>query len=471
MADSRLMAPAPGSYTPLAPKLEASEKSACRRDCDGLVAVAFTWINVLLIFVPLGMVSALQEWSSIYIFSLNFMAIVPLAGILGVATESLAEHTGEVIGGLINATFGNAVEMIITIQAIQNGLVRIVQGSLMGSILSNLLLVLGMAIFFGGLVYVEQEFNISSSSTNHSVLLVASIGMALPVLFSDVPHTEAEDVLTISRFCAIIMACTYLFFLLFQLKTHKYMFEDQGGDEALDEDNEDAGQSHMPKKSLKKGQSMLSMTWTEMEHVNDVKCEAAVESPREVDETGRSVGAADSKHAVVADRSSIAAAVEDDQPPELSIACSVILLLGTTVVIATCSEFLVDSINDVSDKHGVPKAFIGVILLPIVGNAAEHLTAVSAAYKGKMDLALGVAVGSSSQVALFVVPFSVIIGWCYDQPMTLNFRAFDTGVLLLSVFLVASVLQDGSSNWLEGLMLIGTYLMVACICCYIPEEE
>merc|ERR1712061_680715 len=161
----------------------------------------------------------------------------------------------------------------------------------------------------------------------------------------------------------------------------------------------------------------------------------------------------------------------ENPPIDLSFCMSTILLAGATIVIACNSEFLVDSIDSVSNDYHLPRAFIGIILIPIAGNAAEHFTAVSAAYKGKMDLTIGIAVGSSSQVALFVVPFSVIIGWFYDQPMTLCFRGFDTGMLLLSVFLVSAVLQDGSANWLEGLMLLVTYLMVAVISCFIKEVE
>merc|ERR550514_306129 len=146
-----------------------------------------------------------------------------------------------------------------------------------------------------------------------------------------------------------------------------------------------------------------------------------------------------------------------------------LLLFLTTIVVAYCSEFLVDSIEGVTEEYGLPKAFIGVILLPIVGNAAEHATAVTVALKNKMDLSLGVAVGSSTQIALFVVPFSVLVGWGMDVPMTLDFHVFDAGVLLLSVMIVAGILQDGSSNWLEGAMLMATYTLCAIIFYMTPD--
>lgn len=147
------------------------------------------------------------------------------------------------------------------------------------------------------------------------------------------------------------------------------------------------------------------------------------------------------------------------------------IVLGiTTVVVAYCSEFLVDSIEGVVEEYGMPKAFIGVILLPIVGNAAEHATAVVVAVKGKMDLALGVAVGSSTQIALFMVPFAVIIGWMLEIEMTLDFRVFDASVMLVTVLIAANVLQGGQSNWIQGVMLMATYTLIAIVIWYIPDE-
>jgi len=347
-------------------------------------------INLLLIFVPLGIIAGQQEWSAASRFWLNFAAIVPLAGVLGAATESLAVHTGEMIGGLLNATFGNAVEMIVTINAIRSGLVDVVQGSLLGSILSNLLLVLGMAFFAAGIYTKECPFNATGANANTSCLVLAAISMALPTIFNHVPHTTQEDVLMVSRISSIVIAVIYLLFLVFQLGTHAYLFT--GGEE------------------------------------------------------------------------------EEEEGADLNICNSVVLLCACTICVAVNSEILVDAIEGVTEEYGIPKAFIGVILLPIVGNAAEHTTAVTSAIKGKMDLSLGVAVGSSTQIALFVVPFSVLIGWAYGQPMTLDFRIFDAAVLVLSVFIASSVLSDGSSNWLEGAMLVGTYMLIAIIAWYIPDD-
>jgi len=361
-------------------------------DLQGLVSIFCTQLNVLLVFVPLGVVAERQDWGSGYVFGLNFIAIVPLAGILGAATESLAAHTGQMLGGLLNATFGNAVEMIVTIQALEAGLISVVQGSLLGSILSNLLLVLGMAFFAGGLRHKEQHFNATGASTNTTCLVLSSIALALPTIYNSHPHTTDKDVLTLSRICAIVVAFIYVLFLVFQLHTHAHLFRSAEGE-------------------------------------------------------------------------------EEEEEALLSPFNSVVLLAATTCVVAYSSEFLVASIEGVTEEYGMPKAFIGVILLPIVGNAAEHATAVTAAMKGKMDLSLGVAVGSSTQIALFVVPFAVICGWFLDVPMSLDFRTFDATVLMVSVMLCSNVLHDGSSNWLEGAMLMATYVLIAIIIWFIPDEE
>jgi Ca2+:H+ antiporter len=351
-------------------------------------------------------------WNSAIVFSTTLLAIIPLAGVLGAATEALAEHTGQTVGGLINASFGNATEIIITIDAIRSGLCKVVQAGLIGSMISNLLLVLGMSFMSSGLLRLEQTFNKDGAGANTSCLLVAAIGLSMPTLFNYSEHGPTEDdVLFVSRVVAMVMAVVYCFFLVFQLCTHKHHFSDAGG-ESADEF----------RKSLSEATGIVGRL-SQVMLSDDEGEEAAVLSP----------------------------------------ASSTIVLMVSTLVIAQLSELMVDSIEDVSENYGVPKSFIGLILLPIVGNAAEHMTAVVAAFKGKMDLAIGVAVGSSTQIALLVVPFSVMTGLYFDQPMDLNFGPFFTGTFLLTVFLVGSVLQDGSSNWLEGLMLCSTYVMIAII--------
>jgi len=367
------------------------QRSWMQRQRLGLQEIFFQPINLLLVFVPLGICSGKMEWGPLATFGCNFMAIVPLAAILGAATEALASHTGQMVGGLLNATFGNAVEMIVTVNAIRANLVSVVQQSLIGSILSNLLLVMGMALIASGLVKTSASFNSTGAGTNISCLVLSSLALSLPTVFSTIPGAAPHAGVDLSRIISLVMAFVYVAFLVFQLRTHAELFSGEG-----------EGEEH--------GADEL-----------------------------------------------------------LSVGTSGTLLFATTCAVAYCSEFLVDSIEGVSETYGLPKSFIGLILLPIVGNAAEHLTAVSVAYKGKMDLALGVAVGSSTQIALFVVPFSVIVGWICGVDMTLDFKAFETVVFVLSVFIASGILADGQTNWFEGIMLVSTYAIVAIITWFIPE--
>jgi Ca2+:H+ antiporter len=349
---------------------------------DALKEIIFEPINMpAFIFVPAGQIVRSMGYSSGVVFATNFLAIIPLAHVLGEATEAISAHTGQIFGGLLNATFGNAVEMIMCVQAVKAGLITVVQGNLLGSILSNLLLVLGMAIFASGLVRHEQTFNAKGAASNMRCQLVASISVCLPTVFAAISATEEEEVIKISRISSVFLMATYGLFLFFMLGTHAEMFAD-------DDEGED---------------------------------------PDEV----------------------------------MSPTISMVLLAFTTYLVFIASECLVDSIEDVSVDYGLSKAFIGVILLPIVGNAAEHTTAVMCAHKGLMDLALGVAVGSSTQIALFVVPCAVMCGWVFDQPMDLNFTVFDTTCQMLAVFLVSNVLSHGETNWLDGTMLMTVYGIIA----------
>lgn len=320
----------------------------------------------------------------------GFLAIVPLAKLLGEATEQLALSVGQTLGGLLNATFGNAVEMIIAIFALREGLTEVVKGSLVGSIVSNLLLVLGMCFFCGGLQYNTQRFSPTGARAQYSLLLLAVLALVIPTVVL-LTGARPDSELLISRGCAIVLAVLYICYLVFQLYTHK----DQFGTEANEEE------------------------------------------PAE------------------------------EEQPMLSKGASLALLLVATVIVAPLSEGLTGSVEGVTKTLQLSDAFVGVILLPIVGNAAEHLTAVTVATKDKMDLSLGVALGSSTQIALFVVPFTVIAGWFMDVPMDLNFKSLDVSILLLTVLIVGSTISDGESNWLEGAALIGAYLLIAVSLWYI----
>jgi Ca2+:H+ antiporter len=277
----------------------------------------------------------------------------------------------------------------VSIVALRQGQIRIVQASMLGSILSNMLLVLGCCFIAGGFRGGEQSFNATIASAMSSLMTVASTSLILPAtLYASINSTKKKDsdkldssILILSQGTAIILLVLYVLYLFFQLKTHHYLFDEENAEGA--------------------------------------------------EESG-------------------------EEEPILTPWSAGVALVLVTLMVAVCAEYLVDSIDSIVETAHISKTFIGLILLPIVGNAAEHVTACVVAYKGKMDLAIGVAIGSSLQIAIFVTPFLVILGWIIGQPMTLHFQGFETVVFFLSVLVVNYLIQDGKSNWLEGAMCLGT---------------
>ncbi|KAF9095138.1 hypothetical protein BGX29_008413 [Mortierella sp. GBA35] len=348
-----------------------------------------TRINVLLIFIPLGIIADKLHWAPVTIFVLNFIAIIPLAKLLGYATEEIAMRLGDNLGALLNASFGNAVELILSIVALKEGKIDVVQASVLGSVLSNLLLVLGLCFVCGGLKYRQQTFNMTAAQMSSSLLSLACMSLLIPAAFmATAKEIEHEiPVKQLSYGTSIVLLVVYILYLLFQLQTHTHLYATEN---------------------------------------------------------------------------------EEEEEPVLPVWMSITLLLVVTLVVAYCAEFLVDSIEGLSESWHISPTFIGLILLPIVGNAAEHVTAVTVAMKNKMDLAIGVAIGSSMQIALFVTPVMVIIGWIIGQPMTLFFNTFETCIMFVSVLIVNYLIQDGESNWLEGVLLLSTYVIIAIAVYYYP---
>ena len=364
------------------------------------LTLASNYVNILLIFVPLGIIAGVAEWSPVSVFVLNFFAIIPLAGLLSFATEELSVKLGETLGGLMNATFGNAVELIVSIVALTKGEIRIVQSSMLGSMLGNMLLVLGFCFVAGGIRGGLQNFNETVASTMSSLLLVASASLIIPATLYSVmaqngstDRGEAEDnVMVLSRGTSIILLILYVLYLFFQLHSHAHVF-------------------NAPTPASGNPHSRPTST-------------ADLESEANYGTEGTQPAQTDNN--------------EEEQPDEhiLGPKAAAAALLIVTLLVAVCAEYLVDSIDSIVQESGVSKTFIGLILLPIVGNAAEHVTAVVVSVKGKMDLAMGVAVGSSMQIALLVTPALVILGWIIGQPMTLHFETFETVVFFLSVLVV-----------------------------------
>jgi len=374
-------------------------------------------INVMLFIIPFGLASK-YVWGDIPTFVLCMLSIMPLAKLLGIATEELALHTSETIGGLLNATFGNAVELIIAVIALKKGLLRVVQASLLGSILSNLLLVLGMSFFFGGIKYQTQRFNATAAQTSSSLLLLSSSGIVLPAAFfiSTVSTVTGELlVLKVSRGASLVMLVVYVSYLIFQLKTHKHLYEPDGKKEASKQ------YDFNPYQVFKRGFSFRG-------------------KPKEKTEESQEM---------------------EPETSQIPLWGAVVILVIVTILVSILAEFLVGSIESVTEGGHVTQTFIAIILLPVVGNAAEHVTAVSVATKDKMDLSIGVAVGSSLQISMLLIPFLVVLGWMIGQPLDLYFQTFETVCLLVTVIIVNAVISDGESNWLEGVLLVATYTIIA----------
>ncbi|KAK4544358.1 hypothetical protein LTR36_004249 [Oleoguttula mirabilis] len=396
-------------------------------------AVFYSWINILLIMVPVGIGLEYSPVNKVAVFVVNFIAIIPLAAMLSYSTEELAMYIGETLGGLLNATFGNAVELIVGIIALTQGKILIVQTSLIGSMLSNLLLVMGMCFFFGGLKRTEQHFNLTVAQTASSLLALAIGSLIIPTAFVS-GAGDANSVTPVSRGVAVMLLFLYGCYLYFQLNTHIDMYNE-------------------PSKKVPKRPSGKK---------------DAGDALRGLATMGAGTGAAAAGGRI--NQENLVHEEEDEgETPQLSKIGAVVTLAISTVFIALCAEFMVSAINAVSKS--VSQEFIGLILLPIVGNAAEHATAVTVAIKDKMDLSIGVAVGSSLQIALLVLPIMVLLSWFgvgKPEELTLSFDVFQVVCLFIAIILVNYVIQDGKSHWLEGIMLQVTYLIIALSAWFYP---
>ena len=340
-------------------------------------------LNWMLVLIPVAIGLELAEADPLYIFIASAGAIIPLAGWMGRSTEWISEHLGPGIGGLLNATFGNAAELIIAVMALRAGLFDVVKASITGSIIGNILLVLGLAILFGGAKFPELRFNRTAASLSTTLLALSAVALIMPAMFHRLSEsaTQVPAERTLSLEISIVLAITYVLSLIFSLHTHKHLYVGPAS-----EDSEHAlGMQHVP-------------LWR----------------------------------------------------------ATVILVIATGFV-ALMSEMLVGTVEHAAQRLGMTDVFVGVFLLAIIGNAAEHSTAVLMAMKGKMDLSMNIAVGSSLQVALLVAPLLVFVSYVFGRPMDLVFTTFEIAAVALSVGIVNLIALDGESNWMEGVLLLAVY--------------
>ncbi|KAJ6008076.1 hypothetical protein N7540_012052, partial [Penicillium herquei] len=384
-----------------------------------------SWINVLIIAAPVGIALYAIKANSVAVFVVNFIAIIPLAAMLSFATEEIAMRTGETIGGLLNATFGNAVELIVAILALVKKEVTIVQTSLIGSMLSNLLLVMGMCFFFGGVNRLEQHFNVTVAQTAASLLALAVSSLIIPTAFHNWSDGNKDKTPALSRGTSVLLLIVYGCYLFFQLKSHTEIYTQKSP--KVEKRNKRPSEGDATRGIAQIGKMTVQTMGGEQAQQLQMK------DPE-----------------------------DEEEQPQLSVTVAVLTLVISTALVAVCAEFMVDSIDALTATGNIGTTFVGLILLPIVGNAAEHATAVTVACKDKMDLAIGVAVGSSMQIALLVLPLIVVIGWCMGvDTMTLNFDGFQVILLFVAVLLVNYLISDGKSHWLEGVLLMMMYLIIA----------
>ncbi|KEQ65904.1 uncharacterized protein M437DRAFT_41034 [Aureobasidium melanogenum CBS 110374] len=635
-------------------------------------ALTHSWVNVLLIFVPAGIIVKALDINASVVFALNAVAIIPLAGMLAYATEVVASRLGDTLGALMNVSFGNAVELIIFIIALVKDEIRIVQASLVGSILSNLLLIMGMAFTLGGLRFQEQIYNSTITQMSACLLSLSVVSLVLPTAFhASFSDSAAADtaVLKVSRGTSVILLIIYILYLLFQLKSHAYLYEstpqqiideeshpgilaDMLGSSSSSDSSDSSSSSdsdtssHTTSKRIRRAfrnrrrrkssastattPSVISAPSVERAHSQQSEIVqpqpqrrpsalGAINSGDEADTDGelemrgapplirdfvdgpaveehqqqlqfqdtkpdtrkhkkkhkkrhhhKRHGSHDEKQSIdeassirkqgkqpvkevvpkpfgirqlssrqafprptlpkmlsqnvfvtpppisgspvtgapMVPRTGVGALrrtsslpdrlnrqntpstlPQDNLPPyartpgadqeneeetdeehnRMSRTAAVVLLLFSTALVAVCAEFMVDAIPAMIDATPVSQAFIGLIILPIVSNAAEHVTAVSVAAKNKMDLSIGVSVGSSIQIALFVTPLVVILGWIIGRDMSLYFTLFETISLFVTAFVVNFLVLDGRSNYLEGALLIAAYVIIAVSAFYYPD--
>jgi Ca2+:H+ antiporter len=332
----------------------------------------------LLVFVPISVVARVLGWQSLIVFTSACLAIIPLAALIGRSTASLAIHSGPRVGGLLNATFGNFTELIVAIMLVSAGEFEIVKASLIGSIIGNIVLVMGASFFAGGLRHKEMFFSNRSAGMQTSSLLLAVLALMMPALFVILNSETAGQRLVVSVVVAGVLIALYVAALLFTYVTHSQLFR---------------------------------------------------------------VPAADEKS-------------------EWSLNQSILILGATAVVVGLESELLTGSIEPSVEALGISRVFIGMFVVAIVGNAAEHASAVVFALQNKMEVSLEIALGSSTQIALFVAPMLVFVSLAIGRPMDFVFSPIEVAAVALSTLIVAVAVMDGRTNWLEGLQLLGAYVIL-----------
>lgn len=371
---------------------------------------------LLIVTFALSAAGHLLHWNPTLEFVLSAISVIFVAGFLGRATESVAHYAGQRLGGFLNATFGNAAELIIAIMLVKEGLFDMVKASLTGSIIGNLLLVLGLSLFAGGVKFKVQRFNVPLAGMNGSLMIVAVVALFVPAVFLNTHSIEGLQIDTLSLVVAGILIVAYVAWLIFSMVTHKDYLADPAESAAL------AG-SAIP----------------------------AGGSPSAAGTSGVRQGAP------------AASESEDEHGPAWSKGRSILYLVIATVMVAFVSEWLVGTLETFTTQFGLSELFVGAFVVAIVGNAAEHSAAIMLAMKNKIGASVEIAVGSSLQISLFVAPVLIFVSFFMgglSGTMDIVFSTIEIVAIAVSVFVAKSIIQDGETNWYEGLLLVAVYVIL-----------
>ncbi|KDR70211.1 hypothetical protein GALMADRAFT_76464 [Galerina marginata CBS 339.88] len=408
-----------------------------------LAMLHYTPLNILLLFIPVSWALHFTHQSPTLIFIFSCLGIIPLAALLGLGTEQVALKTNQSVGGLLNATLGNLIEMIISGIALKQCELEVVQSTLLGGLLSNLLLILGCAFVVGGFRFHQQQFQPMVAQLNSSLLIVSVISLTIPAAFHQYlegrlpPGKELDIFLELSRVSAVILILLYIAYLFFQFYSHQHLF--------LDTLQEDSTRTHSSRSASIRRHSTPTLP---VPNSNLAPLDILSNAP-----------------------SFSSSEASSPEAAKLNIPSALTLLVVVTILAYVTAEYLVDSLEGLVEAHpSISKEWITLIIIPIISNAAEHTTAVIVASKGKFDLAMSVAVGSCIQISLFVIPTLVLVAWGMNRSLTLLFDPLETVVLFLAVLLVKFSVEDGKSHWMSGLVLIGVYILIAIAFWHFPSD-
>jgi len=427
----------------MAEPVSDAPKGACAR----FTAAIGGPVNYLLISIVIAAVLWASDGSAVAQFIFSALAVMPLAALMGDATEQIAEFSGPGIGGLLNATFGNAAELILGLFSVFKNLDDLVKASISGSILGNVLLVLGMSMFAGGLKYPTQTFNKQAVGTSATLCVMTSVAITVPAITKTDSNTNSEDHLSAGT--SVILIFCYCLMLIFSLVTHKHLFDGEEDGKETKQDDLQLEEKTTSSTDVELGTTSPAKSPTKSSPTSRRKTNVFSKPPRH--------GRENAAHGPVGHSTK-------------RLYKAIFMLFTASCFVAWMSEILVGAVEQAGEDLGINKVFMGVIIVAVVGNAAEHSTAVLSAMRDQMDVAINIALGSALQIAMFVGPVLCLCSYIRDTPLDLVFTNLEVFAILLALIVVWMVVQDGESTWMEGVLLMMLYLILALAFLFVSED-